>query len=501
MASYSFLGVAFSLIFVVTHGFAHDTLSYPKNFLFGTASSSYQIEGGWNEGGKGENIWDRWTHEHPDLILDGSNGDVACDSYHKYKEDVQLLKSMGVNFYRFSLSWSRILPTGYANLVNQEGLDYYKNLIKELLDNGIEPFVTLYHWDHPDVLERMGGWMNETMVEWISDYARVVFKELGANIKYFMTINEPNVLCIDGYSLGVHSPGKKLGSPGKYLCVHNILKAHAKIYHIYDTEFREQQKGQIGIVSHCFGALPKNLADTAAVDTFFQFDCGWMAHPIFSTTGDYPAVMKTRIAENSKLDGFSRSILPEFSPEWVQYIKGTSDFFGLNHYTSRLVETVPRVPGHAWYDYSGVNTSVDPSWSNTASDWLKVVPIGFRDIIKKISIEYDYPTIFITENGFSDRCCIFDNLRISYLHSYMKEMLTAIQEDGCKVEGYAVWSLLDNFEWSSGYTERFGMVSVNFTDPNRTRTPKWSMNWYKNVIATGKLSLDAHQITANHTNV
>ncbi|XP_011881185.1 PREDICTED: myrosinase 1-like, partial [Vollenhovia emeryi] len=452
------------------------------------------------EKGKGESVWDRWTHEHPDLIRDGSNGDVACDSYHKYKEDVQLLKNMGVDFYRFSLSWSRILPTGYANVVNQEGLDYYKNLIKELLDNGIEPFVTLYHWDHPDVFERMGGWMNETMVEWISDYARVVFKELGANIKYFITINEPNIFCISGYSEGVKSPGKKLGYLGKYLCMHNMLKAHAKIYHIYDTEFREQQKGHISIVLLCAGVFPKNLCDIAAVDTYYQFDCGWGAHPIYSTTGDYPAVMKTRIAESSKLDGFSKSILPEFSPEWVQYIKGTSDFFGLNHYTSRLVETVPRVPGHAWYDYSGVKASVDPSWPNTASD-LQVVPSGFREVLKKISNEYDYPPIIITENGFSDRDGIFDHLRIFYLHLYMKEMLSAIQENGCKVKGYFTWSLLDSFEWIYGYTQRFGMVSVNFTDPNRTRTPKWSMNWYKHVIETKKLSIDKPLIAANHTDI
>ncbi|XP_011694145.1 PREDICTED: myrosinase 1 [Wasmannia auropunctata] len=489
MASCSFLRVTFSFIFIITHIYADDTLSFPKDFLFGTASSAYQIEGGWNEGGKGENVWDQWTHEHPNLIRDGSNGDMACDSYHKYKEDVQLLKEIGVNFYRFSLSWSRILPAGYANVINQEGLNYYKNLINELLTNGIEPFVTLYHWDHPVVFEKMGGWTNEMMVDWISDYARVVFKELGPNVKYFMTINEPIVVCDDGYLEGIKAPGKKLGYPGKYLCMHNILKAHAKIYHIYDTEFREQQKGQIGIVSSCSGALPKNSSDTEAADILFQFTCGWVAHPIFSKTGDYPAVMKHHIAENSKLDGFPRSILPEFSPKWVQYIKGTSDFFALNHYTSRLVETVPHTQGQAWYDYSGVKATVDPSWPKSASDWLRVVPAGFRQIITKISNEYDHPTIFITENGFSDRCCTFDRLRISYLHSYMKEMLTAIQEDGCKVKGYAVWSVLDNYEWERGYTERFGLVHVNFTDPNRTRTPKWSMDWYKQVINTRKLSL------------
>ncbi|XP_071637445.1 myrosinase 1-like [Temnothorax longispinosus] len=498
MASYLYLGVAFSFIFVVTHSFADDTLSFPKDFLFGTATSAYQIEGAWNEGGKGENVWDHFVHEHPNLISDGSNGDVACDSYHKYKEDVQLLKDMGVDFYRFSLSWSRILPTGYANVVNQKGLNYYKNLINELLANGIEPFVTLYHWDHPVIFESMGGWTNEMMVEWISDYARVVFKELGPKVKYFMTINEPNIICHNMYYDGtLLAPGKKLGYPGKYLCVHNILKAHAKIYHIYDKEFRKQQKGHIGLVPACTGAFPKNPFDTTAVDVHFQFDCGWMAHPVYSKTGDYPAIMRQRIAENSKLDGFPRSILPVFSPEWVQYIKGTSDFFALNHYSSKLVETVPRSKGQAWYDYSGVKTSIDPSWPKSASDGLRVIPAGFREIIKKIASEYDNPPIFIMENGFSDRCCIFDYLRISYLHSYMKAMLTAIRESGCNVKGYAAWSFLDNFEWRKGYTVRFGLVHVNFTDPNRTRIPKRSMNWYKNVIETKKLINDELPIAAN----
>ncbi|KYM77705.1 Myrosinase 1 [Atta colombica] len=497
MASYSFVRVAFSFIFIVMHSFADNRLlSFPKDFLFGAASSAYQIEGGWNEGGKGESVWDKFAHEHPDLIIDGSNGDVACDSYHKYKEDVQLLKNMGVDFYRFSISWPRVLPTGYANVINQEGLDYYKNLTNELLANGIEPFVTLFHWDHPTVFENMGGWTNEMMVEWISDYARIIFKELGPKVKYFMTINEPAVICNQGYADNRKAPGKKLGAPGKYLCMHNILKAHAKIYHIYDTEFREQQKGQIGIVVSCSGAFPKTPSDTEAVDAYFQFNCGWVAHPVFSKDGDYPEIMKKHIAENSKLDGFPRSLLPKFSPEWVQYIKGTSDFFALNHYTSRLVETVPPKQGQAWYDYSGVKASVDPSWPKSASDWLRVVPAGFRELIKKISREYDNPTIFITENGFSDKCCTIDYLRISYLDSYMKEMLTAIQKYGCKVKGYAVWSLLDNYEWQSGYTERFGLVYVNFTDPNRTRTPKRSMNWYKNVIKTRKLLID-ELITVN----
>ncbi|XP_011645769.1 myrosinase 1 [Pogonomyrmex barbatus] len=487
MARYSFFRVTFSFTFVITYGFANDTLSFPKDFLFGVSTAAYQVEGAWNISGKGISIWDRWTHDHPNLIRDGSNGDVACDTYHKYKEDVQILKNIGVAFYRFSLSWTRILPTGYPNNINQEGLNYYKNLINELLANGIEPYVTLYHWDHPDIFETMGGWTNEMMVEWISNYARVVFKELGPKIKYFITLNEPGIFCDHGYTTGIKAPGKKLGRIGQYLCVHNMLKAHARIYHIYNKEFRNQQKGQIGIVSYGVGLFPKNASDIAAVDIAFQFICGWINHPIFSQTGDYPAIMKTRIAESSKLDGFPKSILPVFSPEWVQYIKGTSDFFGINIYTSKIVETVPRINGQPWYEYSGIKKSVDPSWPKTALPDFRIVPAGFRQLLNKITTEYNRPPIFIFENGFSDSCCTYDYARISFLNSYMKEMLAAIKKDNCNVKAYTVWNLFDDFEWEYGYTLRFGLVSVDHNDPNRTRTPKLSMDWYKQVIKSRKL--------------
>ncbi|XP_029161411.1 myrosinase 1-like [Nylanderia fulva] len=487
MASYSFLGVTVSFIFIITYAFANDTLHFPKDFLLGTATASYQIEGAWNESGKGESIWDEYTHNRPNFIRDHSTGDVACDSYHKYKEDVQLLSNLKVDFYRFSISWPRVLPTGYANVINREGINYYKNLINELLAKGIEPFVTLYHWDHPEIFEKMGGWTNEMMVEWISDYARVIFKELGPKVKYFITINEAAVFCDEGYGRNDKAPGKNLGSTGKYLCMHNALKAHAKIYHIYDEEFRKPGD-KIGIDAACSGAIAKHLNDTTAIDLHFQFHCGWAVHPIFSKTGDYPEVMKTHIAENSRLDGYPRSLLPKFSPTWVNYIKGTSDFFALNHYTSVRVETVPREEGQRWYQFSGVKESLDPSWPGSASSWLKVVPQGFREIINKIAKEYDNPPLYIMENGFSDECCTSDHSRISYLHSYIKAMLLAIYEDGCNVKGYTIWSFLDNFEWLAGYTERFGLVYVNFTDSQRTRTPKLSFNWYKHIIETRKLT-------------
>lgn len=259
--------------------------------------------------------------------------------------------SAQVDHYRFSLSWSRILPTGYADKVSHDGIQYYKNLIDELHRNGIEPVVTLYHWDHPQIIEDQGGWTNDMIVKWFGDYARVVFRELGPKVKIFSTINEPNAFCTEGYEDGCKAPGirelffnstkkrnfttvfswgqsqsqitsgKQLAPTGGYACGHNVLKAHARAYRIYDREFRRTQNGKIGIVIPCGGQMPKIPGDNASVELSFQFNCGWMAHPIFSKTGDYPEIMKLRVAHNSETEGYPRSRLPQFSENWIRYIR------------------------------------------------------------------------------------------------------------------------------------------------------------------------------------
>lgn len=218
--------------------------AFPTSFKFGTATAAYQIEGAWNEDGKGENIWDRLTH-NTSLVRNHDTGDVACDSYHRYKEDVQLLKQLGVNFYRFSISWSRILPTGYPDQINKAGIEYYKNLIDELKANNIEPFVTLYHWDLPQPLQDIGGWMNEKLVDIFADYARTLFTLLGDDVKYWMTFNEPRQICYEGYGLGLKAPAVKLPGIGPYRCAHVLIKAHAKAYHIYQDNFKEKQGGEV----------------------------------------------------------------------------------------------------------------------------------------------------------------------------------------------------------------------------------------------------------------
>ncbi|XP_051172499.1 myrosinase 1-like isoform X1 [Leptopilina boulardi] len=459
---------------------------FPKDFIIGAATASYQIEGAWNSSGKGESVWDWFTHNRPNLIKDGTNGDVACDSFDKYKEDVSILKNIGFDFYRFSISWTRIFPTGFPNKISSEGIEYYKNLIDELRAKGLEPFVTIYHWDHPAVLEKLGGWTNELMVDWFASYARVVIQELGPKVKFFATLNEPMVFCPEGYGGLTKAPGLNLNLYAEYICMHNVLKAHAKVYHMYNDEFRQIQNGKIGIVNPCQYYYSKNETDTQTRDIAFDYSCGWASHPIFSKDGDYPPIMRQRIDENSKIQGWPTSRLPRFTQDEIKYIRGSSDFFGLNHYTSFVAIPQIKKEGSVWFNDAGYYKTFNPKWPGAASSWLKVVPEGFRHMLNKIKKEYQNPIVYVTENGYSDRDGLNDYGRMNYYYSYIKQMLLAIK-DGCNVKGYAFWSLLDNFEWEKGYTERFGIIHVDFKDPKRKRSYKNSAKWFQNVLRIRKL--------------
>ncbi|KAJ8963365.1 hypothetical protein NQ318_018838 [Aromia moschata] len=459
---------------------------FPDDFMFGTATAAYQVEGAWNEDGKGENIWDNYTHAHPDLVADHTNGDVACDSYHKYKEDVALLKDLGVQHYRLSISWSRVAPTGQASLVNQPGLTYYRNLLQELRDNNIEPMVTLYHWDLPQALQDQGGWLNDSIVDRFGDYARLAFDIFGDNVQYWFTFNEPKQTCLLGYEYGAMAPGIKEPGISSYKCVHNVLRAHAKAWHIYDEEFRATQNGKLGIVidSNWFEPGSDSEEDQTAAETKRQFVFGWFANAIFN--GDYPEVMKTRIAERSAKEGFSASRLPEFTDEEIAYIKGTHDFLGVNFYTSSLVNATsePAIDTPSWDKDGGVLEYVSPDWPSSASSWLKVTPWGIRKQLNWVSQTYGSPDIVITENGVSeDGSSLNDTIRVDYYRDYLSNLRDAI-DDGVKVFGYTAWSLMDNFEWMQGYSEKFGLYSVDFTDPDRPRTPKASVEYFKKIIST-----------------
>lgn len=250
------------------------------NFKFGAATASYQIEGGWNADGKGENIWDHAVHSNPSPIKNNDTGDIACDSYHKYKEDVKLLKDLGVSFYRFSISWSRILPSGYTNQINQAGVNYYINLLKELRAAGIEPMVSLYHWDLPQPLQDIGGWTNPLLADHFADYARLCFKFFGDYIKTWITINEPYAVCYYGYGIALMAPFISNNGVGEYLCGHTVLLSHAKAYRLYDEEFRPTQNGRIAVIVDTDWCEPysSDSKDIEAAETKLQFKVNILVH-------------------------------------------------------------------------------------------------------------------------------------------------------------------------------------------------------------------------------
>nr|ADK12988.1 beta-glucosidase [Reticulitermes flavipes] len=463
--------------------------TFPEDFKLGAATASYQIEGGWNADGKGVNIWDTLTHERSQLVVDKSSGDVADDSYHLYKEDVKLLKNMGAQLYRFSISWARILPEGHDNKVNQAGIEYYNKLIDELLDNGIEPMVTMYHWDLPQTLQDLGGWPNRELAKYSENYARVLFQNFGDRVKLWLTFNEP-LTFMDAYASETGmAPSIDTPGIGDYLAAHTVILAHANIYRMYEREFKEEQKGKVGIALNIHWCEPvtNSTKDVEACERYQQFNLGIYAHPIFSVEGDYPSVLKARVDANSVTEGYTTSRLPKFTTEEVDFIRGTHDFLGLNFYTAVTgADGVEGEPPSRYRDMGAI-TSQDPDWPESASSWLRVVPWGFRKELNWIANEYGNPPIYITENGFSDYGGLNDTDRVLYYTEHLKEMLKAIHIDEVNVVGYTAWSLVDNFEWLRGYTERFGIHEVNFNDPSRPRVPKESAKVLTEIFNTRRI--------------
>jgi len=454
--------------------------TFPEGFVWGAATAAYQIEGGWDADGKGESVWDVFTRKEG-VIKDGSSGNVACDSYHKYKEDVLLLKNMNASSYRFSIAWTRILPQGVGE-VNQAGVQYYKNLISELKAAGIVPAVTLYHWDIPQALDLQGGWLNSSSADWFEEYARVCFREFGDDVKFWITFNEPKETSIQGFETGTMAPGKVGHGDMIYIAAHNQIRAHGRAYRMYKAEFASAQNGRVGITLNTNWGEPQepeNPEHQLASDEFMQFNFGWFGHAIFKD-GKYPPVMRANIDKNSQDQGLTTSRLPEFTEEESEMLTGSSDFLGLNFYTSEVVYPVEGDHTNPSY-FTDMNykTYQDETWYHSGSSWLQVTPWGIRQAVNWLTTEYggDYD-IYVTENGFSDKQGNLDDLqRIYYYKHYLNQILRAIKEDGVRVAGYYAWSLMDNFEWANGYTEKFGLHSVDMNDPNRPRTVKASAKY------------------------
>ncbi|KAJ3592586.1 hypothetical protein NHX12_007713 [Muraenolepis orangiensis] len=459
---------------------------FPKDFIWSTATASYQIEGGWRADGKGLSIWDKFSHT-PLRVSNDDTGDIACDSYHKVEEDVAMLKELRVTHYRFSIAWSRVLPDGTNARVNQAGLDYYHRLVDALLAANIQPHITLYHWDLPQALQDVGGWENNTIVDRFREYADVIFSHLGPKVKYWITINEPYNIAMVGHGYGAAAPGISF-RPGTlpYLVGHNLIKAHAEAWHLYHHKYRAAQGGLISITINSDWAEPRNpdkQEDIEAARRVVQFYIGWFAHPIFN--GDYSNVMKTIIRDRSSAAGLTKSRLPEFTPEEIKRTKGTHDYFGFNHYTTVLAFPVDYGNLQHYDADRGAGTIADRAWLDSGSTWLKVSPFGFRRILNFIKQEYGNPPIIITENGVSERgpVDLNDVHRSHYYEKYINQVLKARLLDGVDIRGYTAWSLMDNLEWATGFSERFGLFYVNHSDPNLSRVARSSAAFYSSIIS------------------
>ncbi|KEH26885.1 glycoside hydrolase family 1 protein [Medicago truncatula] len=418
--------------------------SFPEGFIFGTASSAYQYEGAANFGGRGPSIWDTFTHNYPEKIKDRSNGDVAIDEYHRYKEDVEIMKDINMDAYRFSISWSRILPKGkLGGGINKEGINYYNNLINELLAKGLQPFVTLFHWDLPQTLEdEYGGFLSPNIVNDFQDYVELCFKEFGDRVKHWITLNEPWTFAKHGYVEGNLAPGRcsswqNLNCTGgdsatePYLVAHNQLLAHASAVNIYKTKYQESQKGKIGItlVSHWIMPLYDTELDHHAAQRAIDFMFGWFMDPL--TIGDYPSSMRSLVG----------SRLPKFSKYQAKLVRGSFDFIGLNYYTSSYATNAPELskvkPSYNTdplvilsQERNGI-----PIGPTAASFWMSIYPKGIRELLLYIKTKYNNPLIYITENGMDElddptlplEKALEDTIRVNYYYDHLYYLQSAIE--------------------------------------------------------------------------
>lgn len=488
------------------------TGAFPDGFVWGMGTAAYQIEGAYREDGRGASIWDTFTgadtvgmpgancsyccQEPPCPISEnmrrqggaGATGNVACDTYHMYRQDVALMKSMGLKHFRFSISWPRIVPTGrVSDGVNQKGIAYYKRLLAELRQAGITPYVTLYHWDLPQGLldpdaGRNAWWSVENasaaqprptgqITRDFVDYADLCFSSFGDQVKTWITFNEPWTF-LYGTTDGGDAPGipaYKDKWPWAYIGAHNVLNAHAAAVDLYRTRYRASQGGIIGITLNADWGEPLTAdpQDVAAAERALLFRLGWFADPIFHSSGDYPAPMR-RVFRSLGVD------LPAFTPDQRRLLRGSADFFGLNFYACGFVKDNPgpgwNIGGSGWLsafeDGVSWNLTQRPApygMPQALSFWLYSGAWGFRKMLNWVKARYGSPPIYITETGWSDAAAtaaggVRDPLRVEYFANSTAEMHRAIVEDGVDVRGYFVWSYMDNFEWSAGYTPRFGLV-------------------------------------------
>jgi beta-glucosidase len=446
---------------------------FPPDFVWGAASASYQIEGGVGEGGRGESIWDRFCAT-PGKVRNGESGAIACDFYHRFRDDIALMKELGIDAFRVSIAWPRIVPQGRGE-VNAAGLDFYDRLIDALLGAGVRPFVTFYHWDLPQVLEDRGGWPARETVEAFAEYVEAVATRLGDRVGHWITQNEPWVASWLGYGWGKHAPGRT-NEAEALAAAHHLLLSHGRAVEILRSAAPASEIG-ITLDLHPIYSASTEDADVAAATHVDGFHNRWYLDPIFR--GSYPEDMLEYFGVNG----------PPVADGDLELIQTPIDFLGVNNYSRRLVRADPN---------GGDPMNVrEPESQYTDMDW-EVYPDGLHDLLVRVRDDYGPRSIYITENGAafpdvrSHDGSVRDPERRSYLESHIAAVGRAV-ESGAPVKGYFVWTLLDNFEWAWGYWKRFGLVYVDF--PTLERIPKESFAWYRDFISkqrTGKATELAH---------
>ncbi|KAM7506519.1 hypothetical protein LguiA_016972 [Lonicera macranthoides] len=457
---------------------------FPLHFKFGCSTSALQTEGFGNGGGRGASTWDS-------MIQDG----MAVDSYHRYKEDVQLLKAMGADTYRFSIAWPRILPQGtVTGGINQEGIEFYNNFINELLKYGITPFVTLFHFDLPQALQdNYNGFLNSQIVDDFKAYADICYKNFGDRVKHWVTINEPQIFGQFGYSIGLNDPDvNPVTDP--FLATHNIILAHSAAAKLYKDTYQATQQGEVGIslVTQWFEPYDNTRQNKDAAKRALEFLIGWILEPM--VYGDYPFIMKALV----------RDALPTFTEEEKSLVKGSLDFIGVNYYTSRYATALPLDANQSYTSqdqYQRVDITVDRNdkpigelapGSTAGPNGIYLYPQGLRDALIYISKGYGNPKIYITENGYPEKrddtipveIAQEDDARIRNILRHLHAISQAIKL-GVNVKGYLMWSLMDCLEVGSGYQVRFGL---NYTDylNNLNRIPKKSARWLRSFVGLGQ---------------
>lgn len=443
-------------------------LAFPHGFVWGAGTSAYQIEGAWNEDGKGDSIWDRFSHT-PGNIEDGSTGDVACDHYHRWREDIALMKELGLKAYRFSVSWPRILPAGRGKL-NEAGLDFYSRLVDGLLEAGIAPLVTLYHWDLPQSLQDEGGWAARSTAEAFMEYSNIVSRRLGDRVKHWITHNEPWSVVFFGYQSGVHPPG--LRDPSTALQVgHHLLLSHGWAVQVLR---RNSPGAEVGIAL-ILVPIVQASSSTSDYQTYRKLDGffnRWFLDPLYGR--GYPGdQVKEHIAAGS---------LP---PQGLTFVKqgdletiaAPTDFLGVNYYSPVLLSSEAG---------TGSKDHLQASESERTDMGWDVYPDGLYQLLKRLNSDYKVGKLYVTENGasYSDGPGgdgrVRDQRRLDYLRGHLAAAHRAI-ESGVPLAGYFVWSLMDNFEWAKGFGQRFGIIWVDYE--TQRRVPKDSALWYREVIA------------------